>query len=186
MWFLLSLSWTQDLCTTLGKTALELMYIFWSWRKAHIAFLSINDCSNIYARICATNIYSSDKLFVSNLCLQLVCFQIVGESEVLLSWSFWGNILWSSYELLMVCFDKNIGYLFHFFKWVTFFSIRSDQYGHLVGVQTTRRAIYCRERVIMAAGAWSGELMKNAFEKLSLPYVLATKPRKVCPHETIC
>ena len=109
-----------------GKTALQLMCIFWSWQKAHIAFLSINDCSNIYARIFATNNYNFDKLFVSNLCLQLVCFQIVGESEVLLIWSFWGNILWSSYELLMVCFDKNIGYLFHFFKSnLLFYQVRS-------------------------------------------------------------
>lgn len=54
----------------------------------------------------------------------------------------------------------------------------SDQYGHIAGVQTTRREIYCNERVIMAAGAWSGDLMKSAFEKLSMPLVLATKPRK--------
>lgn len=49
---------------------------------------------------------------------------------------------------------------------------------HIAGVQTSRREIYCNQKVIMAAGAWSGELMQTIFKRLSMPYVLATKPRK--------
>ena len=71
-----------------GKNCIRVDVHILKLAKSTYCLLSIMDCSNIYARICATNIYSSDKLFVSNLCLQLACFQIVGESEVLLSWSF--------------------------------------------------------------------------------------------------
>lgn len=54
----------------------------------------------------------------------------------------------------------------------------SDQGSHVRGVQTSRGLIYCKESVIMAAGAWSGGLMENAFQRFSLPFVLPTKPRK--------
>eukprot|EP00250_Pteridium_aquilinum_P021266 c25076_g1_i1 orf=408-2072(+) len=53
-----------------------------------------------------------------------------------------------------------------------------DHPSHITGVQTIRQDIYCNRKVIMAAGAWSGELMQHVFKTLSLPHVLATKPRK--------
>ncbi|KAI5071565.1 hypothetical protein GOP47_0013816 [Adiantum capillus-veneris] len=46
------------------------------------------------------------------------------------------------------------------------------------GIQTNRREIYCNKNLVMAAGAWSGQLMQSIFNRLSLPHVLATKPRK--------
>ncbi|KAH7439934.1 hypothetical protein KP509_04G082900 [Ceratopteris richardii] len=45
------------------------------------------------------------------------------------------------------------------------------------GIQTNRRKVYCK-KLIVAAGGWSGQLMQNIFDRLSLSYVLPTKPRK--------
>lgn len=50
--------------------------------------------------------------------------------------------------------------------------------GQIRGVQTIRREIYCNKKIVMAAGAWSGQLMESLFSRLSMPHVLATKPRK--------
>ncbi|MCO5580859.1 hypothetical protein L7F22_034732 [Adiantum nelumboides] len=50
--------------------------------------------------------------------------------------------------------------------------------GQVKGIQTNRREIYCNKKLVMAAGAWSGQLMQSIFDQLSLPHVLATKPRK--------
>ncbi|MCO5594011.1 hypothetical protein L7F22_048030 [Adiantum nelumboides] len=50
--------------------------------------------------------------------------------------------------------------------------------GEVKGIQTNRREIYCNKKLVMAAGAWSGQLMQSIFDQLSLPHVLATKPRK--------
>ncbi|MCO5591859.1 hypothetical protein L7F22_045852 [Adiantum nelumboides] len=46
------------------------------------------------------------------------------------------------------------------------------------GVRTNRREIYCNIKTIIAAGAWSGQLMENIFKRVSSPQVLTTKPRK--------
>ncbi|KAL5719925.1 hypothetical protein ACHQM5_012649 [Ranunculus cassubicifolius] len=55
--------------------------------------------------------------------------------------------------------------------------IRSGS-GEIEGVRTSKNSLYCKESVVVAAGSWSGDLMKNIVEKFGIVLDVPVKPRK--------
>lgn len=56
--------------------------------------------------------------------------------------------------------------------------VRSGGSGEIEGVQTRKNVLYCKESVVVAAGSWSGSLMKSIVERFGIVLDVPVKPRK--------
>lgn len=56
--------------------------------------------------------------------------------------------------------------------------IRSDKTGEVEAVQTSKNLLYCKKAVVVAAGSWSGSLMKTLLQESNIQVDVPVKPRK--------
>ncbi|MCL7045497.1 hypothetical protein MKW94_007787 [Papaver nudicaule] len=56
--------------------------------------------------------------------------------------------------------------------------IRSDNTGEVEAVQTSKNRLYCKKAVVIAAGSWSGSLMKSLLKESNIVIDVPVKPRK--------
>ncbi|KAI3936028.1 hypothetical protein MKX01_021458 [Papaver californicum] len=56
--------------------------------------------------------------------------------------------------------------------------IRSDKTGEVEAVQTSKNRLYCKKAVVVAAGSWSGSLMKTLLQESNIQVDVPVKPRK--------
>ncbi|KAI3948384.1 hypothetical protein MKW92_044257 [Papaver armeniacum] len=56
--------------------------------------------------------------------------------------------------------------------------IRSNKTGEVEAVQTSKNLLYCKKAVVVAAGSWSGSLMKTLLQESNIQVDVPVKPRK--------
>lgn len=62
---------------------------------------------------------------------------------------------------------------------------RSDSSGEIEAVQTSKRTLYSRKAVVIAAGCWTGALMHDLFKNSDIDLDIPVKPRKVRTYDEI-
>jgi glycine/D-amino acid oxidase-like deaminating enzyme len=60
------------------------------------------------------------------------------------------------------------------------FVFRSDSNGGVEAVQTSKTTLYSKKAIIVAAGCWTGSLMKVLFRNWGVAFHVPVRPRKVC------
>jgi glycine/D-amino acid oxidase-like deaminating enzyme len=63
---------------------------------------------------------------------------------------------------------------------VFLFLSRSNSNGGVETVQTSKTMLYSKKAIIVAAGCWTGSLMKDLFRNWGMEFHVPVRPRKVC------
>lgn len=57
--------------------------------------------------------------------------------------------------------------------------LRSGGNGKVVAIKTSRNTLHCKKAIVVAAGCWSGSLMRDLLKESEIVLDVPVKPRKV-------